>query len=200
MASGTPVPEDEPRRSETRADPVLDTYHRTVDDLEGDAYFTVTVDADASPAVVTAAGELDAASSREFASALDEALACGTGVALDLGQVTFVDSAGLRVMAVALRRAKEENLTLGVSAMSDAVRRIFDMTGVSALLAPQVRPPPPTWSPDDARRSRMVNRGAGRAGSMRRCSAGAKMSRRLMTRRVESEGGRCSMFRPVGLA
>jgi anti-sigma B factor antagonist len=107
-----------------------------VDDLQGDVYFTVTVDADASPAVVRAAGELDAASSREFATAIDEAMGCGTGVALDLGQVTFVDSAGLRVMAVALRRAKEEGLTLGVSAMSDAVRRIFEMTGVSSLLAP----------------------------------------------------------------
>lgn len=105
-------------------------------DAPGENYFEVTVDAEAVPPTVTATGELDAASSGELRRALEGALVAGHGVTLDLGEVSFIDSSALRVISVALRDAQASGQPLTVSAASDAVRRIFEITGVTTLLAP----------------------------------------------------------------
>lgn len=101
---------------------------------DGDAYFQVQLDREASPVSVVASGELDAASSPELSSALDAAVAAGSGVALDLRAVTFIDSSGLRVITAALRDASEADHRFTVSAASESVRRIFEITGLTALL------------------------------------------------------------------
>jgi len=80
-----------------------------MDPTPRDSYFQVTVDVAATPAVVSASGELDAATSEEFGQAIDAALETGNGVALDLGQLTFIDSSGVRVITVALHRARDED-------------------------------------------------------------------------------------------
>ncbi|WP_426574558.1 STAS domain-containing protein [Aquihabitans sp. McL0605] len=107
-----------------------------MDDGPIDDYFQVSVDSEATPPRVTASGEIDAASAEEFGQAIDSALEAGGGVVLDLGAVTFMDSSGLRVIAVALRRAREHDRPFTVAPASDAVQRIFDITGVTALLNP----------------------------------------------------------------
>jgi anti-anti-sigma factor len=98
----------------------------------GEPYFHLDVDADASPVTIAASGELDAASSQELSTAL--AGAEGKGVNLDLGKVSFIDSSGLRVITAAMREAQEAGRDFQVSAASDAVRRIFEMTGLHSLL------------------------------------------------------------------
>jgi anti-sigma B factor antagonist len=83
--------------------------------------------------VIEAAGELDAASSDQLSSALDQAEA-GEAIALDLGGVSFIDSSGLRVIAAAMRRADADGRRFRVAAASDAVRRIFEVTGLQSAL------------------------------------------------------------------
>ena len=107
-----------------------------MDDGSSDTYFQVEVDTASAPTLVTASGELDAASSTELGRALDAALGAGTGVTLDLAAVTFIDSSALRVVTLSVRRARDESQPFTVTAASDAVRRIFEITGVSSLLAP----------------------------------------------------------------
>lgn len=97
-------------------------------------YFHVSVDLEASPPAVTASGELDAASSGTLHRSIDEALGAGRGIDLRLGDVTFIDSSALRVVTIALRRSADTDQPFQVSSASDAVRRIFDITGVSSLL------------------------------------------------------------------
>lgn len=104
------------------------------DGNRGDDYFQVTADLGVVPITVAASGELDAGSSGELGRSIDAALAVGVDVVLDLGQVTFMDSSGLRVIMVALRRARDEGLIVRVSSTSPAVRRIFEITGVTSLL------------------------------------------------------------------
>ncbi len=107
-----------------------------MDDAASDAYFEVTVDDGAVPPLIEVSGELDAASSVELGQALDSALSAGSGLTLDLGRVTFIDSSALRVVMLAAQRAQADPpQPLTVSEASDAVRRIFEITGVSALLS-----------------------------------------------------------------
>lgn len=110
-------------------------YHHTMNDGASESYFDFTIDSDATPPTVTASGELDAASSTEFARAIDRVLGMGAGITLDLGAVTFIDSSALRVVSLALRRAEDEGQAFSVPAASDAVRRIFEITGLSSFLA-----------------------------------------------------------------
>ena len=100
----------------------------------GETYFQVHIESGSDPARVVASGELDAASAGQLASTLDDATGASAGIALDLSGVTFIDSSGLRVIAAEVRRSEETSAPFTVSAASDAVRRIFEMTGLGDLL------------------------------------------------------------------
>ncbi|WP_421118700.1 STAS domain-containing protein [Aquihabitans daechungensis] len=102
----------------------------------GAPHFNVQIDPGTKPLRVVATGELDAASASILAKALDEATSTETGIALDLSGVSFIDSSGLRVIAAEVQRAEAAATPFAVSAASDAVRRIFAMTGLTSLLEP----------------------------------------------------------------
>ena len=100
----------------------------------GAPYFQVEIEQGTDPLRVIANGELDAASADQLAASLAAAHETGTSIALDLGGVTFIDSSGLRVIAAEVSRSEETGETFAVSVASDAVRRIFEMTGLTALI------------------------------------------------------------------
>jgi anti-sigma B factor antagonist len=87
--------------------------------------------------LVTLRGELDAHDApglREtFAAALDGAEAPAT-VVLDLGQVTFLDSTALGSIVGLLRRVREAGGELRVVLPSAPAVRIFEITGLDAIL------------------------------------------------------------------
>ncbi len=101
-----------------------------------DTYFAVEVHLDEDPPRVAAFGELDAASSKELESALDDARTGGShgSVALDLTSVSFIDSSGLRVVTGAARAAGSGAVGFEICGASEAVRRIFEITGLGELL------------------------------------------------------------------
>src|SRR5688500_2337505 len=80
-------------------------------------------------AVIALHGELDLAG----AAALEQELAQlesapPDAVVLDLRRVDFMDSSGLRVIAVASRRAEERGGRLALVPGGDQVMRVFDIT------------------------------------------------------------------------
>lgn len=97
-------------------------------------YFDAEVLADADPPCVVGAGELDAASSPQLERALAEARQPGGPVVLDLSKVTFIDSSGLRVITRVVRDVEVDGGSFTISSASDAVRRIFEITGLRSLL------------------------------------------------------------------
>jgi anti-sigma B factor antagonist len=104
----------------------------------------VTIDVSvAGPAtVVTAAGEIDSTSAPILRERLEALLDSDVHeVTVDLGRVTFLDSAGLCVLATAHRRAVRQDVRLRVLASSRAVIRPLQITGLWDLLhAEQVTP------------------------------------------------------------
>ncbi|MFP5489023.1 MAG: STAS domain-containing protein [Acidimicrobiia bacterium] len=80
---------------------------------------------------LAASGEIDAHTAPSLAAAID---AAGPHVDLDLSGVEFVDSSGLRVLIDAHQRLTDSGGGLRLVAISDAVRRLLEISGVSEYL------------------------------------------------------------------
>jgi len=92
---------------------------------------TLTVDAGASPPTIALAGELDPHTAPLLEGAIDEVLGReGTDLVLDLSQLGFVDSSGLRVLISAQHRPDEQGGTLVLQSPSETVRRLLEITGL----------------------------------------------------------------------
>ncbi|TFV87450.1 STAS domain-containing protein [Blastococcus sp. CT_GayMR16] len=105
--------------------------------LEPSATELVTIDVSvAGPAVVvTAAGEIDSTSAPLLRQHLESLLDSDVReLTVDLGQVSFLDSAGLCVLATAHRRAVRQDVRMRVLASSRAVIRPLQITGLWELL------------------------------------------------------------------
>jgi anti-sigma B factor antagonist len=109
----------------------------TASSLDPPATDLVSVDVSGSgPAVcVTASGEVDSTSAPILGQQLDGLLDGDVReLTVDLGRVTFLDSAGLCVLAAAHRRAVRQGVTMRVLASSRAVIRPLQITGLWDLL------------------------------------------------------------------
>lgn len=94
---------------------------------------TVTVSED-DPSVIVVVGQIDS----HTATALDEALDAApsaASVSVDLSEVSFVDSSGLRVLVRAHKRLADGGGALTLVKPSQPVTRLLDMTGLSSELA-----------------------------------------------------------------
>ena len=84
---------------------------------------------------LAALGEVDSSSAPTLRTGLDEVLDSGvTDLTVDLTGVTFLDSAGLCVLAAAHRRAVRSDVRMRVVATSRAVIRPMQITGLFDLL------------------------------------------------------------------
>jgi anti-sigma B factor antagonist len=119
-----------------------------IDPQAGDL-LSVAVSGSAPLVRLTAVGEIDSSSAPLIRTHLDELLddidahpdGGATEVTVDLDRVTFLDSAGLCVLAAAHRRAAALGVRLRVLASSRAVIRPLQITGLWDLLGvEQVEP------------------------------------------------------------
>lgn len=89
--------------------------------------------------VLSFSGKLDTLASPAAQSALTEAIAASdAGVVVDMSDVAFVSSAGLRVMLIAAKGAKAQGKVFRLAAMREGVADVFKMTGFDRLI--DIRP------------------------------------------------------------
>jgi anti-sigma B factor antagonist len=79
-------------------------------------------------------GELDIATAPELVEMLHRFRRQGHAVALDLAEVTFMDSTGLTALMDAHVAAESNGWSFEIRRASPAVRRVFDLAGVGRLL------------------------------------------------------------------
>jgi anti-sigma B factor antagonist len=85
--------------------------------------------------LVALAGELDLYSADAFRGALDEALDDGaTRLVIDLGEVEFIDSVALGVLANAMKRVRAAGGGLAVISGNQQIVRVFEITGLDRLV------------------------------------------------------------------
>ena len=85
--------------------------------------------------IVVARGEIDVATSPMLRSELASVLASQPeDITVDFRDVAFVDSSGLGVLVGALKRLREGGGgTVAVVGAQDAVRKVFEITGLDSL-------------------------------------------------------------------
>lgn len=79
-------------------------------------------------------GELDVATAPQLEGALEQLRAKRTPVLIDLDEVEFIDSTGLRVILAAVTEAREDAWWMRVTDGSPAVRRLFELSGTADLI------------------------------------------------------------------
>jgi anti-anti-sigma factor len=101
-----------------------------------------------SGTAIKLAGELDNATCDELIAAFEQIVRAGaTGeLVLDLTDLAFVDSAGMRAIIVIERMALERDLTLTIRPAAGSVTDLLQMTGLGDRIAPapQTGDPPPS--------------------------------------------------------
>jgi anti-sigma B factor antagonist len=91
--------------------------------------FDVRVDLDGTTARVVPSGELDLATAPRLQEKVRSTLGTVTRVILDLSQLTFIDSSGLRLLIVLHDRAKAEGWTLSLVAPVGETWTTFRISG-----------------------------------------------------------------------
>lgn len=84
--------------------------------------------------ILKVTGELDIATSRRLEERLRALVAQHGQVVLDLSELSFIDSSGLAVLINAARASANDGGGLGVRAVSDAVWRVLELSGVAGEL------------------------------------------------------------------
>lgn len=81
---------------------------------------------------IAVSGEIDAHTAPTVAEAIEAR--DDHRLEIDMSQVEFVDSSGLRVLITAHQRAQEAGRTVVVTRPSEPVRRLFELSGVADFL------------------------------------------------------------------
>lgn len=104
--------------------------------------FDLRVVQNGSSTHIAPCGELDIATTPELEQALADATDRGvTEIVLDLRELTFMDSTGLRALAQASTRADAAGVDLAIVRGSRQIERVLEISGLRALL-PLVDAPP----------------------------------------------------------
>ena len=86
-------------------------------------------------AIVRLAGRLDSATAGAFEKPLLELFqAPGSRVLMDFGALEYISSAGLRVVLMAAKRAKQSPGVLVLCALAPQVRDVFEISGFLKIL------------------------------------------------------------------
>jgi anti-anti-sigma factor len=96
---------------------------------------SIEVDPDGDALTVRATGELDIATTAPLEQALRGAFeGDAASIILDVAELRFIDSMGLRTLLWAAERSRENGVSLGVRCGSGAVHRLIESTGMGRTL------------------------------------------------------------------
>ncbi|NSW85182.1 MAG: STAS domain-containing protein [Syntrophobacteraceae bacterium] len=88
--------------------------------------------------ILTLKGRLDSNTSDEFGERLLNLIKNGENrLVLDLGDVDYISSAGLRVFIRCVKELKQTQGQLCLCSMKDYIREVFDLSGIASLLVIQ---------------------------------------------------------------
>ena len=96
--------------------------------------FAINVESFKRVDLVTVAGRVDSSNASELDTALQSLLDNNrNNIVLDLSQVTYMSSAGLRAVVSALRESKKNGGDLRLSSPSERVLEVLELSGLNTL-------------------------------------------------------------------
>src|SRR4051812_21307948 len=115
------------------------THHSTID---------LTVGVEGEIATVQLRGELDAMSCPKVRLVTNAALAVGaTSLRLECADLDFIDSSGLALISELAAHTSARGGAVIIANLSAVSRRVFDVTGMDAIVVFSDGPPPATSTP-----------------------------------------------------
>lgn len=101
--------------------------------------FEVSQESGSGYALVSVVGEVDVATAPELRDRLREAVADGSPtVAVDLTEVTFIDSTALGVLIETKKLCDGEGRTMRIAVSEPRILKVFEITGLTGLF--DIRP------------------------------------------------------------
>lgn len=85
--------------------------------------------------VIAPVGRIDSTTARDAESALLPRFEDGKPIVVDFAELTYISSAGLRVLLMAAKRSKASGVGLALASMSPQVRDVFKLSGFAKLFA-----------------------------------------------------------------
>ena len=84
--------------------------------------------------ILKPSGRIDSQSSPEFETALKVKLDASKNVILDLGDVPYISSAGLRVVLVAAKQVARSQGKFALAALKPEIMSVFKVSGLTSVL------------------------------------------------------------------
>ena len=97
--------------------------------------FGVESEANGSVTTLAVSGDVDIETSPRLRGRIEEVLAPGRHLIIDLSGVHFMDSTGLGVLVAGLNRAKQVGASLSLVCDGVRVLKLFEMTGLNETFA-----------------------------------------------------------------
>ena len=85
--------------------------------------------------IAKADGRIDSSTSREFHSDLEAVIAeSDAALVLDFEDVSYVSSAGMRVILLAAKNLQKSGMRLVLCSMNDSIREVFKISGFDKII------------------------------------------------------------------
>lgn len=92
---------------------------------------TIRKETDGSTVKLFLSGRLDTTTAPELEAELEN---CGTDLLLDFSDLSYISSAGLRVLLTAQKTVNAADGSLTIAHVNEEIMEVFDMTGFSSFL------------------------------------------------------------------
>jgi anti-anti-sigma factor len=81
-------------------------------------------------------GRIDGSNAREFQVALDAAIdASERAVILDMEQLSYISSAGLRVILLTAKALQNQKAKFAICSLSASIREVFEISGFDKIIS-----------------------------------------------------------------
>ena len=95
----------------------------------------VTIERQGNTIIAQVSGRVDGTNAAEFQDDLIPATdGTNQSVVLDIGGLSYISSAGLRVILLIARTLRSKDATLVVCSPTDSIREIFEISGFSQII------------------------------------------------------------------
>lgn len=96
----------------------------------------ITEDRIADIVILALSGKLDATNAKTFENKILADIGSGNRrFVIDMSQLDYVSSSGLRVFLVAAKRLQAENGRIVLCSLQDQIRQVFDIAGFSSIFS-----------------------------------------------------------------
>ena len=94
----------------------------------------IDVSRDTTATTISPKGRLDAQTSAVFEPRLAEVVGQGSGaVIVDMSELDYVSSAGLRVLLMAAKTTRQGGGRLALAGLNETITQVFDISGFTSL-------------------------------------------------------------------